>query len=83
MAALLPKTVTSLVPSAPLAGMNAGMTPKNAWLGPTSSTVRNGCSVRPEENSARADSMDWIKSSMERRCRTSVSESSSMVVGVG
>ena len=32
-AALLPNTVTSFVPSAPLAGMNAGITPKNAWLG--------------------------------------------------
>ena len=29
----LPNTVTSFVPSAPLAGMNAGITPKNAWLG--------------------------------------------------
>src|SRR6476620_8300145 len=73
-AVLVSKTVTSLVPSAPVAGRYAGITPKNDRCSPTSSTVRSGCRAAPLENAIRAACIASISSGMPSTARTSASD---------
>src|SRR3990172_2029703 len=66
-------TVTSFAPSAPGAGRNAGITPRNRPGPPTSITVRSGWTTWPAENAASASAVASMSSSIDTSDRTSVS----------